>query len=104
MFVFLMASTVNVLSKLDRFIDDDRMKKKPLSDDALKCRDKCEESFYFFVKQMWRYSGASADFLPNWHIQALCDHLQACYEGRISYLIINIPPRAGRVLYAQYCL
>lgn len=31
-------------------------------------------------------------FVPGWHIDAICDHLQAVTEGQIKRLIINVPP------------
>lgn len=33
------------------------------------------------------------DFVDNWHIKVICEHLEACYERKITRLIINIPPR-----------
>ncbi len=32
-------------------------------------------------------------FYDNWHLEAICDHLEAVSRGDISQLIINIPPR-----------
>jgi hypothetical protein len=32
-------------------------------------------------------------FIANWHIDAICDHLEAISRGELSRLIINIPPR-----------
>jgi len=36
----------------------------------------------------------SADFLPNWHIDLIAEHLEAARKGQITRLIINMPPRA----------
>lgn len=35
----------------------------------------------------------SHHFRPNWHIDAICDHLEAVSHGEIKRLVINIPPR-----------
>ena len=32
-------------------------------------------------------------FLSNWHIDAICEHLEAITRGELNRLIINIPPR-----------
>jgi len=45
-----------------------------------------------FVKQMWRWADPG-DFKPGWHIDAICEHLEAVSKGQIRRLIINIPPR-----------
>ena len=34
-----------------------------------------------------------AAYLPNWHIQAIAYQLQRVWEGKITRLIINMPPR-----------
>jgi len=32
------------------------------------------------------------EFVPNWHIDTICDHLEAVSRGDITKLLINIPP------------
>jgi hypothetical protein len=32
-------------------------------------------------------------FLPNWHIDLLCEHLEAVTAEQITRLVNNIPPR-----------
>lgn len=38
------------------------------------------------------------DFVPSWHIDAICEHLEAVSRGEILRLIINIPPRHTKSL------
>ncbi len=40
----------------------------------------------------------SAPFVDNWHIGALCEHLQAVTAGQIPKLLINVPPGMGKSL------
>ena len=40
----------------------------------------------------------AAPYQPNWAIDALCEHLQAVTEGRISRLLINFPPRSAKTI------
>jgi len=56
-----------------------------------------KRSFKHFTKAMWPLVD-KAEFIPNWHIDAICDHLQAVHEGKTRDLIINIPFRLGKSL------
>lgn len=60
-------------------------------------RSTCRESFYEFVKAAWRQV-EGARFVDNWHIKAICEHLQAVTEGKIQRLLINIPPGCSKSL------
>lgn len=51
-----------------------------------------KRDLHFFVKELWKYVDP-ATFIDNWHIQAICEHLQEVKKGNIKKLIINIPPR-----------
>ena len=46
-----------------------------------------------FIPLAWPVIEPHKPFIPNWHIDAICDHLMGCTEGHIKNLIINIPPR-----------
>lgn len=48
--------------------------------------------FYEFVQQAWHVLEPEKEYSDNWHIKALCEHLQAISEGRITNVIINVPP------------
>ncbi|MFP5227568.1 MAG: phage terminase large subunit [Acidobacteriota bacterium] len=52
-----------------------------------------EQFFREFFRQAWQVIEPSTPFVPNWHIDAECDHAQAVSEGRIQNLIVNQPPR-----------
>jgi len=49
--------------------------------------------FRTFVDEAWNVVEPSTPFIPNWHIDAICDHLQAVANGDIRFLMINVPPR-----------
>jgi len=55
-----------------------------------------EDSLYEFVKQAWHVVEPGVPFVPNWHIEAICDHLEAVSAGEIHRLLINIPPRHAK--------
>ena len=52
----------------------------------------CKRSFYEFVQRAWHVIETDV-FVDGWHIEAVCQYLEACYEGRVRNLIINVPPR-----------
>ena len=53
----------------------------------------CQRSLRDFLRIAWPIVEPETILLPNWHIDAISDHLQALFEGEIRSLIINIPPR-----------
>lgn len=57
-----------------------------------------EEDLYTFVALAWKYAGGKKDFVPNWYIEAICEHLEAMYNLELKNLIISIAPRKGKSL------
>jgi hypothetical protein len=55
-----------------------------------------ENSLYDFVKQAWHIVEPGVEFSEGWHLQVICEHLEAVSDGRIKNLIINIPPRHSK--------
>jgi len=51
-----------------------------------------EESLAEFIKQAWHVVEPGNPFVHGWHIDAICEHLEACTRGDITRLVINIPP------------
>ncbi len=46
-----------------------------------------------FVREAWSVLEPGTQFVPNWHIDAICAHLEAITAGELNRLIVNIPPR-----------
>jgi predicted phage terminase large subunit-like protein len=46
----------------------------------------------YFVEAAWHVVEPDKEFVPNWHIDALCEELEAVTRGDVKRLIINIPP------------
>jgi len=55
----------------------------------------CEASLYEYLVRAWPQFDP-APFTGAWHIQAICEHLEAVSRGEIRRLIINIPPRHSK--------
>lgn len=62
----------------------------------LKAIEQAEHSLYEFVKQAWHVVDPGHPFVPNWHLQLICNKLEAVTRREIKRLIINVPPRSGK--------
>ena len=55
-----------------------------------------KRSLYNYVEMMWPVIEPSASFVGGFHLEAICEHEQAVFEGQINKLAINICPRSGK--------
>ena len=55
----------------------------------------CEGSLHTFLRHAWPHF-ESNDFVSGWHIEAICEHLEALSLGYIDKLLINVPPRSSK--------
>lgn len=60
-------------------------------------REKGRRSLAYFIKGAWPQIEQGV-YLSNWHIDAICEHLQAVTAGHIRNLIINVPPGSMKSL------
>src|ERR1700690_2375484 len=74
---------------IERVLKDLREKRKN------QLREMAQGSLYEFFKQSWS-SFDSVEFMGNWHLEAVCDHLEAVNRGEIKRLIVNVPPRTAK--------
>jgi predicted phage terminase large subunit-like protein len=40
----------------------------------------------------WPLIEPGTEFVPGWHVDEICEHLEAVYRGQIRRLLINVPP------------
>lgn len=73
-------------------------KQNPMLAKGLIYQSAAERSLYEFIKLMWEYMEPGREFRNARHIQAMCDHLEACARGDIKKLLINIPPGFSKSL------
>lgn len=57
-----------------------------------------ERSLAAFSKEAWPLLEPGRPYKHNWHIDAICDHLEAVADRQIRNLIINVPPRSMKSL------
>lgn len=66
----------------------------------------CRRSLAEFVKASWLVIEPSTPLVWGWHLDVMCDHLQALVEGRLAKrnLIINVPPGSMKSTLVSVCL
>ncbi|MEW6096249.1 MAG: phage terminase large subunit [bacterium] len=60
--------------------------------------DESERHLNRFFRSAWDVLEPGTKYLHNWHIDLICEYLEAIKEGQIKRLIINIPFRYGKSL------
>lgn len=72
--------------------------------------EKCKRSFAYFFKAGWHVVNRKVRLIWNWHIQVVCDHVEAVfrelfkarndesYVMKAQNLLINVPPRSAKSL------
>ena len=68
--------------------------------------EKARRSLAAFVRQAWPIIEPSTPLVWNWHIDVICDRVQALMEGRLPKrnLIINVPPGSMKSTILAVCL
>jgi predicted phage terminase large subunit-like protein len=64
-------------------------------DEIAESRERCKSLRHFFT-DAWKVIEPATPFLPNWHADAIAEHLQAVEDGQISKLLINVPFRTAK--------
>ncbi len=60
--------------------------------------DLLARDFPVFIDRVFATVNPGTRYLPNWHIEALAEKLEAVRKGEVKRLIINLPPRALKSL------
>lgn len=55
--------------------------------------ERCRRSLRTFVADAWPLVEPGTSFVGNWHVDAICEHLEYVSARQIRRLIINVPPR-----------
>lgn len=61
-------------------------------------RELCGRHLIDFAERAWPILEPGASYVGNWHIEAICEHLEAISSGQILRLLINMPPRCMKSL------
>lgn len=79
-----------LLSSTEDYQPQDRT--RIVSEDLIKIAG-AEVSLRLYIEQAWSVLEPTTPFISGWHLDAICDHLEAVFKGDIRNIIINIPPR-----------
>jgi len=60
--------------------------------------ERCRRNFRTFIEAAWPLVEPAAAFVAGWHIDAICEHLEAVSRGAIKKLLVCVPPRHGKSL------
>ncbi len=71
-----------------------------LARDAERIRERCR-TLEGFTREAWKVLEPDAPLVWNWHLDALCDHLEAITAGRINRLLVNVPPGSSKSLFVS---
>jgi predicted phage terminase large subunit-like protein len=72
------------LSYLKKAIDDELLRRESL------------KSLHTFMRRYWHIVEPGTEFIDNWHIRVICEHLEAVTAGKIKRLVINVPFRMAK--------
>jgi predicted phage terminase large subunit-like protein len=59
---------------------------------------RAEKRLANYIRLMWHVAEPKKPIIWNWHLDAICEHLEAVTAIQIQYLLINIPPRHTKSL------
>ncbi len=71
--------------------------RRRLREDRDSIRDRCRR-LSGFVREAWHVLEPNAKLVWNWHLDALCEHLEAITRGDINRLLANVPPGSSKSL------
>ena len=73
-----------------------RRRLKEAETNAAAIRERCK-TFSGFVKEAWHVIEPGTPLRWNWHMDAICTHLEAISRGQMTpWLIINVPPGSSK--------
>jgi hypothetical protein len=67
-----------------------------LNDQQIEEKWLCENSFYYFTIKAWEATRGTGSFIKSYHLEVICQHLEALCNLEIRRLIINCPFRVGK--------
>lgn len=82
--------------QLLRMVREERAKRR-LRHHKDEIRANCQ-SLAGFIREAWHILEPDAKLQWNWHLDAICSHLEAITNGLITRLLINVPPGSSKSL------
>ena len=60
--------------------------------------ERCRRRLSTYVREAWPIVEPAEPFVHGWHIDVVCEHLEAVTRGELRRLIVNVPPRTMKSL------
>jgi predicted phage terminase large subunit-like protein len=70
---------------------DREAERRRFMEQAESTRQRCK-TLSGFVREAWHVLEPSNAYVHGWHVDAICEHLEAITRGDINRLLINVPP------------
>lgn len=64
----------------------------------------CEESLAAFIRHAWHVLEPGQPYIHNWHIDAVCEHMEAVLDGEILRFLGNVPPGTSKSMIVSVFL
>jgi predicted phage terminase large subunit-like protein len=61
----------------------------------------CGRSLSEFVRRAWPIVEPGTDYIDNWHLGYMCEHLEAASRGQIKRLVLELPPRGSKSMHVS---
>jgi predicted phage terminase large subunit-like protein len=61
-------------------------------------KEKARRWLHEYIRQAWELVEPDTEFVDNWHLRAISEHLEAVSGNQIRRLLINVPPRSMKSL------
>lgn len=90
-----MANLNVVNSRIDKLTRLASVRDNPLTSQELEIKEKCEGSLASFFEHAWPYM-EGCPYVHGFHIDVICEHLEALRNLYIRDLVINVPPRCTK--------
>jgi predicted phage terminase large subunit-like protein len=74
------------------------MRERERRDRIIEDRETLPGSLRNFIENAWHILEPATPFSDNWHVGAICEHLEAVTERQIRNLLITVPPRCMKSL------
>ena len=65
--------------------------RRRLAETTEQTRERCR-TLSGFVREAWHVLEPANPYIHGWHVDAICEHLEAITRGDINRLLINVPP------------
>lgn len=65
--------------------------RRRVAENQQQIRERCR-TLSGFVREAWHVLEPANPYIHGWHVDAICEHLEAITSGQINRLLINVPP------------